>query len=111
MKLQITEGLEIELDKEMWCCNRCGAELVSCHKNYKEGCLVYERNPSDIHDPLVEGDCTFSPDPGWCRILEYYCPDCGLMIEVEYLPPGHPPVHDIEIDINALKSKHGFTAT
>jgi hypothetical protein len=25
------------------------------------------------------------------------------MIEVEYLPPGHPPTFDMEIDIDALK--------
>jgi acetone carboxylase gamma subunit len=28
------------------------------------------------------------------------------MFEVEYLPPGHPPTHDIELDIDALKAKH-----
>ena len=43
------------------------------------------------------------PTPAWCRILEYYCPQCGTMIETEYLPPGHPPLHDIELDIDALK--------
>ena len=108
MKIEITEGLDIELKKEMWCCNRCGWELVSCHKNYKEGCLVSERPPSDVHRPLAAGNFTFSPDPEWCRILEYYCPECGLLIEVEYLPPGHPPLNDIELDIKALKSKHGL---
>jgi hypothetical protein len=24
------------------------------------------------------------------------------MVETEYLPPGHPPVYDIELDIDAL---------
>jgi hypothetical protein len=24
-------------------------------------------------------------------------------VEAEYLPPGHPPLHDIELDIDALK--------
>ena len=89
MKVQITEGLDIDIEKEMWCCNKCGTELVSCHNNYKEGCLVSEHDPSAVHDPLVEGDITFSPDPMWCRLLEYYCPDCGLMFEVEYLPLVH----------------------
>jgi hypothetical protein len=36
------------------------------------------------------------------------------MIEVEYLPPGHPPLHDIELDIDSLKdrrlSSEGFVA-
>ena len=34
-----------------------------------------------------------------------YCPNCGQMIEVEYTVPGHPPVHDIEPDIDDLKKK------
>jgi hypothetical protein len=25
------------------------------------------------------------------------------MVEAEYLPPGHPPVRDIELDIDSLK--------
>jgi hypothetical protein len=25
------------------------------------------------------------------------------LVEAEYLPPGHPPLHDIELDIDALK--------
>src|SRR3546814_8256728 len=68
--------------------------------------LVYDRYPREIHKPLLDTkmyERTYSPDPTWCRILEYYCPQCGTLVEAEYLPPGHPPVHDIELDIDALK--------
>ena len=61
--------------------------------------------PREIHRPVVEGDYTFAPDPEWCRILEFICPGCATLIEVEYLPPGHPVTHDIELDIDALKAK------
>lgn len=108
MQVKITEGLHIDLKIGMWCCTKCGAELVSCYNNYKEGCLVSERQPSDVHRPLVQGKVTFSPDPDWCRILEYYCPECGLLIEVEYLPLGHPPIYDIQLDIESLKAKLGI---
>jgi hypothetical protein len=27
------------------------------------------------------------------------------MMETEYLPPGHPPLRDIEFDIDALKEQ------
>lgn len=103
---RITEYLDIDLEKETWVCNRCSKELISARENYKKGCLVYERDPTTIHPPLVEGEYTLAPDPKWCRILEYYCPQCGTQIEVEYLPPGHPITHDIELDIDALKKKH-----
>ena len=105
-KRQITEYLDIDLEEEMWCCNRCGQELIGARDNYKKGCLVHERDPREIHRPMVEGPYTFAPDPDWCRIVEFYCPGCGVMVENEYLPPGHPITHDIELDIDRLKKKY-----
>jgi len=104
-KRQITEYLDIDLERETWCCHRCGQELISARENYKKGCLVYERDPREIHRPIVSGPYSFAPDPEWCRILEFYCPNCGTMLEVEYLPPGHPITHDIELDLEKLKEK------
>ncbi|MCL6446166.1 MAG: acetone carboxylase subunit gamma [Alicyclobacillus sp.] len=104
-RIQITEYLDLDLDTETWYCNRCDHPLVSARKNYKEGCLVYNRDPREIHYPLIEGEFTFAPDPNWVRILEYYCPGCGTQIETEYLPPGHPITYDIEIDIDSLKKQ------
>lgn len=106
MKVLVTEYLRINLDTEKWECRCCGTELLSARENYKKGLLVYDRDPREIHRPLLDTSKyqrTYSPDPDWCRILEYYCPNCGVMAEVEYLPPGHPPLHDIELDIDALK--------
>ena len=106
IKRQITEYLDIDLEKEMWCCNRCGCELMSARENYKKGCLVYERDPRTIYNPVAEGPVSFCPDPEWVRLVEFYCPNCSVMIEVEMLPPGHPITHDIELDIDKLKQKY-----
>ncbi len=106
MKILITEYLRINLESEMWECRRCNFNLYSAQDNYKRGLLVYDRDPREIHKPLLDPAKyarTYSPDPTWCRILEYYCPKCGTLVETEYLPPGHPPVHDIELDLSALK--------
>ncbi len=37
--------------------------------------------------------------------MEFYCPGCGTQIETEYLPPGHPITHDIELDVASLKER------
>lgn len=106
MKVLITETLRIDLGTEQWECRRCGHAHGSARDNYKRGLLVHDRDPREIHKPLLDPDRyarTYSPDPDWCRILEYYCPDCGVLVEAEYLPPGHPPLHDIDLDIDALK--------
>jgi acetone carboxylase, gamma subunit len=108
MRIPMTEYLEIDLGTERWLCRRCGHDFGSARANYKEGTLVYNRDPREIHRPLIDSaryEFTFAPDPAWCRILECYCPGCGTQIETEYLPPGHPPTYDMEIDVDALQAQ------
>ncbi len=81
MKVRITEYLEIDLDQEKWCCQRCGHGLIGARENYKRGCLVAEKPFEEVHPALVEGkEYSFSPDP---------------------------ITHDIELDVDALKKRHG----
>lgn len=108
MKVRITENLDIDLPRETWCCHACGHELTAARASYKTGCVVAEVPLAEAHPPLVEEQAySFTPDPDFCRLLEFYCPSCGTLIENEYLPPGHPITHDIELDIDALKARHG----
>jgi acetone carboxylase gamma subunit len=104
-RLRVTEYLDLDLDREQWLCNRCGREIGPARESYKRGCLLYDRDPREIHPPLVPGSFSFSPDPLWVRIVEFYCPGCGAQVETEYLPPGHPITHDIEIDLDSLKER------
>jgi acetophenone carboxylase len=104
-KIRITEHLDLDVDREEWLCNRCGRILGPASENYKKGCLLYDRDPREIHPPIVTGSFSFSPDPLWVRIVEFYCPGCGTQIETEYLPPGHPITHDIELDLSSLRQR------
>jgi acetone carboxylase, gamma subunit len=106
--VQITEYLAVDLETDRWNCMVCGHDLGSAEGNYKKGCLVAARNPLEVHNPGVDPngvDRVFGPDPNWVRIVEFYCPGCATLIEVEYLPPGHPLTHDIELDLSALKRR------
>ncbi len=109
MRIPMTEYLVIDLETELWLCRVCQHEIGNARGNYKEGTLVYDRDPREIHQPIIDPDryeFTFSPDPDYCRILEYYCPGgCGTQIETEYIPPGHPPTVDMEWDIDALRAQ------
>jgi acetophenone carboxylase len=106
-RLRVTEYLDLDLDREKWLCNRCGHVIGPARESYKRGCLLYDRDPREIHPPLVPGSFSFSPDPLWVRIVEFYCPGCGTQVETEYLPPGHPITYDIEIDLDSLKERLG----
>ncbi|MGI8649757.1 MAG: acetone carboxylase subunit gamma [Rubrobacter sp.] len=104
-RLRVTEYLDLDLNDEQWYVRTSGHCLGSARRNYKEGCIIHERDPREIHQPLIEGEYTFAPDPEWVRIVEFYDPASGTQIETEYLPPGHPITHDIEIDIDSLKER------
>ena len=104
-RIRVTEYLDLELESEQWLCNRCNHTLGPARENYKQGCLVYDRDPREVHLPIVDGQFSFAPDPLWVRIVEFYCPGCGTQIETEYLPPGHPITWDIEIDVDSLKTR------
>jgi len=109
VKVRITEYLDIDLEREQWACNRCERELGPARENYKEFMLVYARDPKTVHHPHLDPKkyrYTMSSDKEWVGILEFYCPGCAVMVETEYLPPGHPITRDIELDIDALKRKH-----
>lgn len=108
-RIAITEYLEIDLAHERWHCRRCGHDIADARSPYKEGLLVFERDPREIHDSIIDDqkyEFTYAPDPAWCRIIEFYCPGCGTMMENEYLPPGLPLTNDIELDIDDLKERH-----
>ena len=103
--IRVTEYLDLDLDRERWLCNRCGRDIGPARESYKRGCLFHARDPREIHPPLVQAEFTFSPDPLWVSIVEIYCPGCGVQMETEYLPPGHPMTWDIEIDLDVLKGR------
>ena len=106
MKLKMTEALAIDLDTETWHCAKCDHALGTAERSYKEGLLVHARDPREIHPSIIDPtryQQTFAPQPEWVQILEYYCPRCALMMEAEYLPPGHPPVMDMEFNLESLR--------
>ncbi len=106
MRFRMTETLDLDTASERWSCNRCGLDLGPATANYKEACLLRARDPAEIHEPFAGNpEHSFVPDSDWCAIVETYCPGCGVLMETEYLPPGHPLTHDVEIDLVALRER------
>ena len=103
--LHVGDRLDLDLDSERWVCGKCRHDLGAARDNVKRGLLVAERAPAEVHPPLIAGDYSFSPNPDWIRILEFYCPGCGVQVETEYLPPGHPITNTTELDLDQIKQR------
>ena len=54
MKIAMTEYLQIDLDSERWHCRVCNHDIAPARDNYKEGLLVYARDPREIHKPILD---------------------------------------------------------
>ena len=106
----VTEYLAMDLEVDRWKCRNCDAELGEIGDPYKHGLLVRERDPRELHSSGYEQHPRLYPDPEWCRILEFICPSCATLIEVEYLPPGHPPTDDIGLDVEDLRRRRTAAA-
>ena len=79
-RVHLAQYLDLDLDGERWRCHDCGHDLGDARQNYKRGLLVHDRDPSEVHRPLIEGEFTFSPNPE----LD---PDPGVLLP-RMRPPG-----------------------
>jgi acetophenone carboxylase len=104
-RIRVTEYVDLEVEDERWRCRVCEHDLGSARESYKHAARVHQRDPREVHNPVIEGEYTFAPDPAWVRIVEFYCPGCSTQVDTEYLPPGHPLTDDIQIDIDRLKAR------
>jgi hypothetical protein len=74
-------------------CADCGHVLCDANENFKLFCLIYDRDPAEIY---VHNR---PPDKEWMIFREFYCPECGVQMEVEGTPVATPIVHNYELNL------------
>lgn len=80
----------------------CGHEFCDYRKNWKMDALIYVRDTGEKMEEVL----TYTADPEWCVIREYYCPGCHIQLEVEAVPPGYPVLFDFLPDLEAFFKSH-----
>ena len=74
MKRRITEYLDLDTATLEWACNRCGQSLGPAAKNYKEGCLIADRDPREIWQPFIDASFNFAYNPSCAYSDAFICP-------------------------------------
>lgn len=72
-------------------CCKCGHLYCNARENFKLFCLIYDRDPMEVH-------FNYSPDRDWMIYREFYCPNCAAQVEVEAVPQGWPILNNIELN-------------
>ncbi len=78
----------------------CGHEFGDYRENWKLNAAIYVRDNEetmrDVYPSLM------APDTEWQVYREFYCPECGVMLDVEAPTPWYPVIHDFEPDIETF---------
>ena len=79
-----------------YACTKCAADLGALRDNYKDGCVVLEREIAAANPNI--GD--------WRRYIDdrpvfrqFFCPGCGALIENEVARADDPVLRDIELKL------------
>ena len=75
---------------------RCGQEFGDYRQNWKEAAAIHERHPQDGVVYLKYRGA----DPAWQLLREFYCPGCGVQLDVEPVPVGYPFVFNFLPDLD-----------
>jgi N-methylhydantoinase B len=75
-------------------CARCGHPLCPARENYKAHALRVDR-PIQVSNPLIGDPQRFIDDPVAFR--QFYCPECGGLIENEVSRAHDPVLWDIQL--------------
>jgi acetone carboxylase gamma subunit len=78
----------------------CGHEFGDYRRNWKLEARIIVRDAEETLEEIYPGRT--KPDPEWMEIREFICPDCGVLLEVEAVPPGYPVMFDFLPDLRAL---------
>jgi N-methylhydantoinase B len=94
--MQVTEALELVqgTDGREYRCMRCKTALGRITENYKLT-AVYEQVELTAANPHVKDPKRYVDDDMVLR--RYYCPGCGVQLDVDICRAEDPPFHDIQI--------------
>jgi acetone carboxylase gamma subunit len=79
---------------------RCGHVFGDYRTNWKLDAVIYVRDTPEAMQEVYPK--LMGPDTQWQVYREYYCPNCGIMHDVEAPTPWYPVIHDFEPDIEAF---------
>ena len=94
MARRMSEYLEIDEDssgKETIQCAKCKYVFCPLTQNYKNY-AIFGEYPLDRAGPAV-----FYPPSQRFILREFYCPECGTMLDVEMVLKDEPPLWNIQL--------------
>lgn len=78
----------------------CGQEFGDYRVNWKLAALINVRDTEEKMQELWPGPRC--PDPEKNEVREFFCPGCGIQLEVDAVPPGYPILANFTPNLEAF---------
>ncbi len=78
----------------------CGYEFGDYRDNWKEKAIIYVRDTLESLREIYVGPR--AGDPEKMVLREFYCPECGELLEVDAVAPGYPILNKFIPDLETL---------
>jgi acetone carboxylase gamma subunit len=78
----------------------CGYVFCDYRENWKLHANIHVRDTEEEMNEVYPK--LMAPSTEWQVFREYFCPECGIMHDVEAPTPWYPVIHDFEPDIEAF---------
>lgn len=78
----------------------CGQDFGDYRRNWKLSALINVRDTEEKLQELWPGPRC--PDPEKNEVREFFCPECGLQLEVDAVPPGYPILANFTPNLEAF---------
>ena len=99
--MQIHKYLELDTDALTISCRQCGTELCGADQNYREHSAMRTGPVTDAGVPFVPPEDKLGQKTD-LEFREFFCPDCGVLLQTEFAQEDDPLLHDIDIDVDSL---------
>lgn len=86
--------LHLAVDAGRVVCRSCNEDICTVDENYKLHTLC-DRKPLTEASPLVNDPSQYVDDE--IEFRQFYCPECGTLLENEVIKADHEPVHDKQL--------------
>jgi acetophenone carboxylase len=101
--MQIHKYLELDPEAETIACRECSSTICDAGQNYREHSAMRTGPVTEAGLPFVPPEDKLGQKTD-LEFREFFCPDCGVLLQTGFAREEDPILHDIDIDVDSLSA-------
>lgn len=99
--MRIHRYLELDTVTHEITCTECETTICDADENYREHSAMRTGDVTDAGVPFVPPEEKLGEEVD-LEFREFFCPNCGVLLQTAFAQEDDPILHDIEIDVDSI---------